>query len=53
MTEPCGFGQICMRRGDRTAALAAFETALRLNPYLANVRQMVEALAEDLPRTVN
>ena len=49
----CGFGQICMRRGDRTAALAAFETALRLNPYLANVRQMVEALAEDLPRTVN
>ncbi|GGB44061.1 hypothetical protein GCM10011505_26740 [Tistrella bauzanensis] len=49
----CGFGQICMRRGDRMAALAAFETALRLNPHLANVRQMVEALAEDLPRTVN
>lgn len=41
----CGFGQICLRHGDRAAALFAFDAALKINPHLDAVRDAVEKLA--------
>jgi tetratricopeptide (TPR) repeat protein len=41
----CGFGQICLRRGERAGALFAFHAALRVNPHLASIRAAVEELA--------
>ena len=41
----CGFGQICLRRGERAAALFAFDAALRINPHLGAVRTAREELA--------
>lgn len=41
----CGFGEICLGRGDRHAALLAFRAALRINPHLANVAETCERLA--------
>jgi Tfp pilus assembly protein PilF len=43
----CGFGQICLRRGDRAGALFAFDAALRINPHLGAVRAAREELAAD------
>jgi Tfp pilus assembly protein PilF len=40
----CGFAQICLRRGQRAAALLAFEAALAINPHLAGVSAAVEEL---------
>lgn len=40
-----GFAQICLRRGDRAAAIAALETALSIHPHLHLARQALEALA--------
>ena len=44
----CGFAQICLRRGERAAALSAFEVALDINPHLGGVRAAVEDLRESL-----
>lgn len=41
----CGFGQICLRHGDRAAASFAFEAALRINPHLGAIRAAAEELA--------
>jgi tetratricopeptide (TPR) repeat protein len=35
----CGFGEICLGRGDKEAALLAFRAALRLNPHLRTVAE--------------
>jgi len=48
-----GFGQICMRHGDRVAALFAFDAALAVNPHLASVRAMVAELAAEGAKTVH
>jgi tetratricopeptide (TPR) repeat protein len=42
----CGFGQVCLRRGERAGALAAFEAALRINPHLAGIRDAAEKLRD-------
>jgi len=44
----CGFAQVCLRRGDRAAALTAFEVALGIHPHLDGVRAAVEDLRETL-----
>lgn len=44
----CGFAQVCLRRGERNAALAAFEVALGIHPHLGGVRAAVEDLRETL-----
>ncbi len=49
----CGFAQICLRAGDRAGALAAFETALAINPHMASVRQAVEELRGGFSRRVH
>lgn len=49
----CGFAQICLRSGDRAAALAAFETALLINPHMASVRQAVAELRDGFSRRVH
>jgi tetratricopeptide (TPR) repeat protein len=41
----CGFGQICLRHGNRDGALFAFDAALRVNPHLTSIRTAVEELA--------
>jgi Tfp pilus assembly protein PilF len=43
----CGFGQICLRHGDRAGALFAFDAALRINPHLGTIRATVEKLAAE------
>lgn len=48
-----GFAQLCLRRGDPTAALIAFEAALRINPHLASVRIAVDELRRAYPPTVH
>lgn len=40
----CGFAQICLRHGQRAEALAAFESALLINPHMAGPQAAVEAL---------
>ena len=49
----CGFAQICLRAGDRAAALAAFETALVINPHMASVQQAVAELRDGFSRRVH
>jgi tetratricopeptide (TPR) repeat protein len=49
----CGFAQICLRAGDRAAALAAFETALAINPHMASVQQAVAELRDGFSRRVH
>lgn len=44
----CGFAQVCLRRGERAAALTAFEAALAIHPHLHGVRAAVEDLRESL-----
>jgi hypothetical protein len=44
----CGFAQVCLRRGERHAALAAFEVALGIHPHLDGVRAAVDDLRETL-----
>ncbi|MBI1181028.1 MAG: tetratricopeptide repeat protein [Alphaproteobacteria bacterium] len=48
-----GYGQICLRRGDKAGALVAFEEALRVNPRLDTVREAVEALSQSLGGALN
>lgn len=49
----CGFAQICLRAGDRAGALAAFETALAINPHMADVRKAVDELRGGFSRRVH
>lgn len=49
----CGFAQICLRRGQRAAALLAFEVALEINPHLAGVSAAVEELRGSLGPTLH
>ena len=44
----CGFAQVCLRRGERAAALTAFEVALGIHPHLDGVRAAVEDLRDSL-----
>jgi tetratricopeptide (TPR) repeat protein len=43
----CGFGQICLRHGNRAAALFAFDAALRVNPHLGSIRAAAAELASE------
>ena len=45
-----GFAQICLRRGYLQEARAAFQMALRINPHLQGVGEIVEALGQSLER---
>jgi Tfp pilus assembly protein PilF len=49
----CGFGQICLRRGERTGALFAFDAALGINPHLGAVRTAREELAAEAQGTAH
>jgi Tfp pilus assembly protein PilF len=49
----CSFAQICLRRGDRAAALTAFETALAINPQLGGVRAAIADLRESLAASLH
>ncbi len=49
----CGFGQICLRKGERAGALFAFDAALRINPHLGAVRAAREELAAESPGTAH
>lgn len=42
----CGFAQLCLKRGDRAGALAAFEAALRINPHLKQIREAAQQLRD-------
>ena len=48
-----GFGQICLRAGDETSALMAFEHALSANPNLTAVRETVDFLRSRANRTLH
>ena len=45
-----GFAQICLRGGYLPEARAAFQMALRINPHLEGVGDIVEALGHSLDR---
>ena len=49
----CGFGQICLRKGDRAGALFAFDAALRIDPHLGAVRAAFEELVAEAQRTAH
>jgi tetratricopeptide (TPR) repeat protein len=42
----CGFGEICLGRGEPAAALLAFRAALRLNPHLSAVAESCERIGQ-------
>jgi hypothetical protein len=44
-----GFAQICVRAGDLTAALTAFEHVLSINPHQEGARRAVEVLRRQAP----
>ena len=45
----CAFAEILLARGERTQALFAFDTALRVNPHLGLVRVEAEKLIRERP----
>jgi tetratricopeptide (TPR) repeat protein len=47
----CGFAQICLRRGEKDAALFALAEALHINPHLNSVKQAYEALLAESSTT--
>ncbi|MCX7196737.1 MAG: hypothetical protein NTW37_01725 [Proteobacteria bacterium] len=49
----CGFAQICLRQGRRAEALAAFESALAINPHMAGPRSAVDALNAEFRSTAH
>ena len=49
----CGFGQICLRRGERDSALFAFDVALRINPHLEGIRNARDQLLRRGPPTAH
>ncbi len=48
-----GFGQICLRARDIGSALLAFEQAVAVNPNMDSIRQTVEVLRRQDPRTIH
>ena len=48
-----GFGQICLRAGDESSALLAFERLLAIDPHLADVKRAVDALRRKVRHTVH
>ena len=48
-----GFAQICIRAGDLTAALTAFEHILSINPHQEGARRAVEVLRRQAPPTLH
>ena len=48
-----GFGQLCMRAGDVSSAVVAFERAVRLNPNFEDIRKAITYLERELPRTLH
>ncbi|HEX6957510.1 MAG TPA: tetratricopeptide repeat protein [Ferrovibrio sp.] len=49
----CGFGQICLRHGEKAAAASAFAAALQLNPHLESVRAVLSELEPAPPPRLN
>jgi Flp pilus assembly protein TadD len=49
----CGFAQICLRSGLRAEALAAFESALAINPHMPGPRAAVDALNAEFRSTAH
>ena len=49
----CGFAQVCLRGGERAAALTAFEVALAINPHLSGVLPAVEDLRATLSASLH
>ncbi len=48
-----GFAQICIRAGELTAALTAFEHVLNIDPNQEGARRAVEVLRRQVPRTLH
>ena len=48
-----GFGQICLRAGDYTSALLAFERVLAIDPNLPEVRKAVDLLRKQAQPTIH
>lgn len=48
-----GFGQICLRAGDESSALLAFERLLTIDPHLADVRKAVATLRRKVRHTIH
>ena len=48
-----GFGQICLRAGDYTSALLAFERVLVIDPNLPEVHKAVELLRKQAQPTIH
>ena len=48
-----GLGQICLRVGDESSALLAFERLLGIDPHLADVKRAVGALRRKVRHTVH
>ena len=48
-----GLGQICLRCGDMTSSLLAFERVLALNPGARELRQTIEKIGKKVTRTVH
>ena len=49
----CGFAQICLRHGRRAEALAAFESALVINPHMPGPRSAVDTLNAEFRSTAH
>lgn len=49
----CGFAQICLRHGLRAQALAAFESALAINPHMPGPRAAVDSLNAEFRSTAH
>ena len=48
-----GFGQICLRAGDESSALLAFERLLEIDPHLDDVKRAVDALRRKVRHTIH
>ena len=48
-----GFGQICLRAGDESSALLAFERLLTIDPHLGDVRKAVATLRGKVRHTIH
>ena len=48
-----GFGQICLRQDEPHSACIAFEKALKVNPHLDGVREIVAELGSEFRRVIN
>ena len=48
-----GFGQICLRAGDESSALLAFERLLTIDPHLADVKKAVATLRRKVRHTIH